>query len=727
MPPVIASIAISIASSFGASVAFQAVLGNFILGSFGRIIGSIVLNVVSSSLFGKQRSATSTASAAGGFASEAIGRTQIIRSSVQPRRLAFGETMLSGPLAFAETTGTDSEFLHLLVPMVSGEVEEIGSVFFGEKEIKSSDLDGNGNVVSGDFSGKARIKKHLGTDAQIADSDLVSEAVNWTANHRLRGIAYVYARLEHDEDVFPTGIPNIKAQVKGLKVLDTRISTSIWTPNPPMCIRHYLTSPLGLNVPAAEIDDTTFEAAANICEEMVTLTDVADTFTADASTDGITRSNGDKKMATGERGQASTTGTLPAGIPLATNLFYIRISKTEGKLATSYDNALAGTAIDITDAGTGTHTFTMNAQARYDCNGTVDLDKKPIDVIEEMLTAMGGALVYTQGKYHLFVAAATTSSANIDTTWLRGPVVVRPKVPRRELFNAVRGTFVDPERFWQPTDFAPVENSSYETQDGGEQFIRDIELPYTTNDTRAQRIGKIHLEKSRQGITVELPCNFKALSVAVWDVVQITISKFGWVNKEFRVLEWKLADDLGINLTLQEEASASYNWNAGNETTFDAAPDTILPDPFTVAQPTSMALSTDSFLTDNGTEMPRIQVTWTAPADTFVKQGGSIEVQFKRSLEASYEPSFFVPGSETKAFIAPVEDDVNYDVRTRSRNSLRKKSGWVTITNFTVGAAGGGASSQRDYGFITDPATVFIDRGGIGEAVDKNLDYEGIA
>jgi hypothetical protein len=53
----------------------------------------------------------------------------------------------------------------------------------------------------------------------------------------------------------------------------------------------------------------------------------------------------------------TTTTTLPAGLALATDYYVIRVSDTTCKLATSYANAIAGTAINITDAGTGTHTM----------------------------------------------------------------------------------------------------------------------------------------------------------------------------------------------------------------------------------------------------------------------------------------------------------------------------------------------------------------------------------
>lgn len=62
-------------------------------------------------------------------------------------------------------------------------------------------------------------------------------------------------------------------------------------------------------------------------------------------------------LLTGTRVQLTTSGTLPAGLALATDYFIIRETDTRCKLATSYANARAGTAIDITGAGSGTHTI----------------------------------------------------------------------------------------------------------------------------------------------------------------------------------------------------------------------------------------------------------------------------------------------------------------------------------------------------------------------------------
>lgn len=85
-----------------------------------------------------------------------------------------------------------------------------------------------------------------------------------------------------------------------------------------------------------------------------------DTFTADAGTDICTwtsTTNRPSNILTGTRVRLTTTTTLPAGLSLATDYYVIKVSDTTFSLATSYANARAGTAINITDAGTGTHTL----------------------------------------------------------------------------------------------------------------------------------------------------------------------------------------------------------------------------------------------------------------------------------------------------------------------------------------------------------------------------------
>lgn len=55
--------------------------------------------------------------------------------------------------------------------------------------------------------------------------------------------------------------------------------------------------------------------------------------------------------------QFTTTTTLPAGLAVSTDYWAIRVTDNAFEAATSIANALAGTQVDITDNGTGTHTI----------------------------------------------------------------------------------------------------------------------------------------------------------------------------------------------------------------------------------------------------------------------------------------------------------------------------------------------------------------------------------
>ena len=100
------------------------------------------------------------------------------------------------------------------------------------------------------------------------------------------------------------------------------------------------------------VTTTTAQATTNTLAQ-------SDTFTASAGSDTCTftsRVNNPGNLLTGTRVRLTTTTTLPAGLATGTDYYLIRVNDDDFKLATSYANAIAGTAIDITDAGTGTHT-----------------------------------------------------------------------------------------------------------------------------------------------------------------------------------------------------------------------------------------------------------------------------------------------------------------------------------------------------------------------------------
>lgn len=113
-------------------------------------------------------------------------------------------------------------------------------------------------------------------------------------------------------------------------------------------------------------------------------TEVAKTFTADAATDVLTSTA--HGFTDGKVVQFTTTGTLPGGLSLATDYFVINSATNTYKVSATPN----GAAVDITSAGTGTHTATA------DKDGTaVFFNETFVDITSITVgVAFGGAAKY---------------------------------------------------------------------------------------------------------------------------------------------------------------------------------------------------------------------------------------------------------------------------------------------------------------------------------------------
>lgn len=129
---------------------------------------------------------------------------------------------------------------------------------------------------------------------------------------------------------------------------------------------------------------------------------VAANTTIDATANTITATN---DLTTGTKLQVTTNGGLPGGISGGTDYFAIQTSTAVFQLATTLNNALAGTAVDITTQGTGTHTYTPVAVA----GAAVKLQKSNFP------TVLDSGYVYDSTQW---TDIATAVSLTVDgTTW----------------------------------------------------------------------------------------------------------------------------------------------------------------------------------------------------------------------------------------------------------------------------------------------------------------------
>ncbi len=336
-------------------------------------------------------------------------------------------------------------------------------------------------------------------------------------------------------------------------------------------------------------------------------------------------------------------------------------------------------------------------EKRYTINGDVNLDTAPNVVLETMLTAMAGTITNIGGMWYIRAGMFYDSDVVLNEDDLRAPMSVATKVPRRDLANGGKGVYVAADDNWQVTDFVPYAPSLYLTQDQNERLWKEYSYPFTISPSTARRLTKLDLERMRQQITTKWPCKLTAMAALPGETIRLNHAKMGWVNKQFEVLGFKLslyeqgadgkASAIGVDLDLKEIAPEVYDWDSGDDVVYDLSPDTTLPNPRNVGTPSGLTLvsgPTVSHRQSDGTFVPRLKVSWALPADSYVKSGGKIRIQYKALLDTEWLDWMRVDGSFTEDYITDIRIGVDYVVRIRGENTFGNPSAWVTSSPHTI-------------------------------------------
>lgn len=636
--------------------------------------------------------------AARSLAEQRANQTVMVRSSTEPRKIVYGSSVISGPLAFAETTGAGNSNLHIVIPLCEGPIESVDEVYIDDEAVGA--LDGSWwaatgrwvktdtnqgsatTTVAGDGSWSVtlpstpqavlrcvleptdsldpwldcaytltglvvagtgqppgrdievvwtyqptvasqylRAKHYLGSTTQVADTDLIAAApTKWTSDHRLRGIAYLYMVLVRDETVFPTGLGNIKAKVKGRKLYDPRDGVTRWSMNPALAIRDYLTASYGLGCSSGEIDDATFIAAANICDEPV----------ASAGSSG-------------------------------------------------FADAIARGALEV----------------RYSCNGAIDLSRSRRDNLEDLLQTCMGELTYSEGKWRLHAASYVTPTITLTERDLAGYASVQPRAQRRDLFNAVQGVYVSLENAGAVSDFPAYKSATYAAADGDE-LMRDVDLPMTASGSEAQRLARLMVELGRRSMTFQADFNLRqCLRLQAGDAVLLNFPHLGITNKGFVVKEWGWNIPGTISMVLREDDTGAYSWNHLTAAEIPPPLASALPSPFTrPAAPTGFQLlSGEQYAQRNtdGSVMVRIAASWTASIESAVITGGRVELELRRTdeTEVAFASAAALPGDTASTYLGPVQSEASYVGRIRFVNSIGVASDWAYDTVLADGKTSG--------------------------------------
>lgn len=562
----------------------------------------------------------------GGLAGSSGGQSGYRVTSTSPvadHQIIYGKTKVAGVRVFDETTGASNEVLHRVLVFSGHEIESFEQIYINDE---LATIDGSGNVTSpSQYSGYLKIYTHLGTNDQAADANLVSEVAGWTAAHRLRGIAYMYIRMQYNQDVFPNGVPEITTVIKGKKVYDPRTETTVWSDNPALCLRDYISNTrYGLGESSGNIDDTQFITAANVCD------------------------------------------------------YY------------NYP--------------------TLTGSQRYTCNGAFTTGLNPYDIINNMISSMGGLVWYAQGKWRTKPAYWTAPLVSFNEDDLRNSISVSTRHSRSDNFNKVNGTWSGEESNWQPTDFPPVSNADFLAADNNQEKSVDLNLSFTTDVGMARRIANIYLERNRQQLTVQASFGMRAFQVQVGDTVKLTNSRFGWTDKYFEVVHWTFGlaegNDLQCTMTLREISESVFD-DISDGAVYERD-NTTLSSPFYV---TPVGISVEAVAQVSNQKVSNIAaVTVTATTDALLER---VEVEFKKTSASIWKA---VGTGPLGVFEAVDLETGYYDFRARGINTLGVRGTWELLENQEINAFLGDPSDVTNFEAELSGGTLFLSWSPIPDA-----------
>ena len=269
---------------------FGAVISNIVGGVIGAIVGAIVATV-GAQIATKQPLKPRIDDP--GARVNVKGTSEPIPLVYGTRRVyaAFAQVVPTGfvpagaPPVIDEVTGeissiSSNKFLNFILIWGEGEIDELSNLYFDD----TLSTDEKYSIVRDGTPIEFFFAEHfVGTETQAASTSFLAElAITyrpvfadrlWSSEHHLYGIAYNYIRLVYDDIdrlTWPTGVPLLSADIRGLKILDVRTSLVEWSNNPALCIYDYLTNArYGRGIDPTELDTQSFIDAANYCDQEI--------------------------------------------------------------------------------------------------------------------------------------------------------------------------------------------------------------------------------------------------------------------------------------------------------------------------------------------------------------------------------------------------------------------------------------------------------------------------
>ena len=450
------------------------------------------------------------------------GLTISQKDPAAPRKILYGESRVGGTIVYSKTEGDDNEYLYQVyvlgdsfrVSQMTGTVgqapalDAIYAIYF-DNELVLNYMNGAWQYWNGYTTEDVNFNYWDGTQTGTPTSLLLEYNQPFDAQHRFVGIGGIAVKLKYDQEKFPNGLPNITFHTTGRSVYDPRKDST----------SDAYDSDLGVSTHRAT-NPATWEYSNN--PALCLLDYMRDKFY------GIEFNI--------DRYDVETIG-------LASTVCEQQILLSNGLY-----------------------------HDRYTLDGVVNTANSINDNIEDMLTAMAGRVYYSEGKYRFYSSSYRTplpSPYDITEDMIVGDVELLTAASKKDMYNRVQGKFRDENNKYVITSYPTQTNPAYVNADNGEVLTLDLDLPFTTDHRRAQRIAKYTLGRSRNMRTISMRLNMKGYQYCVGDIVNVHFSKFSYTPKAFEIqnIQIQLDPDAGmvVDIVALEDSPTAFDWDAAND------------------------------------------------------------------------------------------------------------------------------------------------------------------
>ena len=200
---------------------------------------------------------------------------------------------------------------------------------------------------------------------------------------------------------------------------------------------------------------------------------------------------------------------------------------------------------------------------KHQGNITIDTAQPVFENTNGLLQHFGGILRYNAGKYFLEVeniapdiTDTDSEPANITEDQIIGKIRISDEGIRGS-FNSLAVSYGDPSNKFEAKNISFF-NSDYLKADRNIPRKGNLSIPGITNYYNARLLAEKYLNSSRFGLTVSLTIAPRGLILIPGSVIQVQYSRYGWVNKKFRIESLTISDDCLIDIVAKEYDDSFY-------------------------------------------------------------------------------------------------------------------------------------------------------------------------